>query len=69
MKVHNRVEGHGELEMTISRLAHQEQTWNYMHTHVKCFIKQCACCQKMSTRKISIQAHHFVTSSYTPMSL
>ena len=68
-RVHNSVVGHGGLEMTMSRLAQQGQAWKYMRAHVKFFIKQCACCQKMSSLKISIQAHHFVTSSYTPMSL
>ena len=60
-KVHNSVVRHG---------AHQGQAWKvFMRTHVKFFIKQCTCCQKMSNLKISIQAHDFVTTFYTPMSL
>ena len=55
-RVHNSVVGHGGLKMTLSRLAQQAQAWKYMRTHVKFFIKQCACCQKMSSLKISIQA-------------
>ena len=62
-KIHNSVVEHGGLEMTMSRLAQQGQAWTYMRTHIK--FKQCA----LSTVKISIQAHHFETSSYTPMSL
>ena len=63
-KAHNSVVG--ELEMTMSRLTQQGQAWKYMRTHVKFFIKQRACYQRMSTLKISIQAHHFMTSFYTP---
>ena len=68
-RVYNAVVGHGGVERTMSLLARQGQAWKYMRTHVKSFIKQCACCQKMSVLKIDIQAHHFVTSSYSPMSL
>ena len=38
-------------------------------SNVKFFIKQFACCQMMSILKISIQAHHFVISLFTPKSL
>ena len=37
-----------------------------MPEHVRRFIKQCPCCQKMSQVKIPIHTHRFTTATYAP---
>ena len=41
--------------------------WVSQRHHIRRFIDECPCCQKMSMLKIPIHAHHFKTSTYTPM--
>ena len=57
--VHNSFVG---LERTLKRLKETGETWKFRH-----FIDRCPCCQKMSMLKIPIHAHHFTTSTDTPM--
>ena len=65
--VHNSVTGHYGLERTIKRLQSSSEKWPYLRQHVRHFIANCPCCQKMSMLKIPISAHPFTTSTYTPM--
>ena len=66
-KVHNSIAGHHGVERTLKKLNEQNETWEYMREHVKRFIKQCPCCQKMSHIKIQIHTHPFTTATYEPM--
>jgi transposase InsO family protein len=66
-KVHNSIAGHHGVERTLKKLNDQNNTWEYMREHVKRFIKQCPCCQKMSHIKIQIHTHPFTTATYEPM--
>ena len=66
-KVHNSRVGHFGLERTLKRFADMKDTWLFQRQHIRAFIDQCPCCQKMSMIKIPIHAHHFTTSTYTPM--
>ena len=71
-RVHNSLVGHHGVERTLGKLlrlctALKLRPWVYMRQHVKLFIKQCPCCQKMSVLKTPIVAHPFTTSSYLPM--
>ena len=65
--VHNSFVGHFGLERTLKRLKEIGETWEFQRQHVRHFIDRCPCCQKMSMLKIPIHAHHFTTSTYTPM--
>jgi transposase InsO family protein len=65
-RVHNSTVGHFGVERTIKRLQ-KTQSWEFMRQHVKHFIANCPCCQKMSMLKLPIAAHPFTTSTYTPM--
>ena len=62
--VHNSTAGHSGVERIFARLQAKGTAWLYMRTHVRHFIRQCACCQKMNAVKTPIQAHHFTVSSY-----
>ena len=66
-KVHNSVAGHHGVQRTINKLETQGQSWQFMKEHVKRFIKQCPCCQKMSYIKVPIHTHPFTTAAYEPM--
>ena len=71
-KVHNSLVGHHGVERTLSKLlllcsARKVDPWANMKQHIKQFIKQCPCCQKMNVLKTPIVAHPFTTSSYLPM--
>jgi transposase InsO family protein len=66
-KVHNSVVGHFGLERTLKRLKDLKQVWKFQRNHVRFFIDNCPCCQKMSVIKPSIHAHPFTTSTYAPM--
>ena len=65
--VHNSFLGHFGLERTLRRLKKIGETWEFQRQHVRHSIDRCPCCQKMSILKIPIHAHHFITSTYTPM--
>ena len=65
--MHNLFVGHFGLERTLKRLKKIGETWEFQRQHVRHFIDRCPCCQKMSMLKITIHAHHFTTSTYTPM--
>ena len=63
--VRNSFVGHFGLERKLKRLKEIGETWEFQH--VRHFIDRCPCCQKMSMSKIPIHAHHFTTSTYTPI--
>jgi hypothetical protein len=67
--VHNSRAGHHGVERTLYKLKNGDKpnTWPNMREHIKKFIKQCPCCQKMSVLKIPIHTHPFTTASYEPM--
>ena len=65
--VHNSFVGHFGLECTLKRLKKIGETWEFQRQHVRHFIDRCPCCHEMSILKIPIHAHHFTTSTYTPL--
>ena len=65
--VHNSKVGHFGLERTIKRLQATATPWEFMRQHVRSFIDNCPCCQKMSLLKTPLAAHSYTTSTYTPM--
>ena len=66
-RMHNSTVGHFGLERTLKRFKDLNETWVFQRQHIRRFIDECPCCQKMSMLKIPIHAHHFTTSTYTPM--
>ena len=64
---HNTAVGHFGVSATMERLERANHQWPHMHDHVKRFVKQCPCCQKMSLLKYPIEHHPFVIASYEPM--
>ena len=65
--MHNSKVGHFVLERTLKRFKDIADTREFQRQHIRYFIDHCPCCQKMSMLKIPIHAHHFTTSTYTPM--
>lgn len=59
--------GHFGVDMTFARLQRSGYAWQFMREHIRMFIKQCPCCQKMSALKPIIMARPFTTASYEPM--
>ena len=66
-KVHNSIVGHHGVERTLDKLMKQGSPWDFMREHVRRFIKNCPCCQKMSYLKVPIHTQPFTTASYEPM--
>ena len=65
--MHNFFVGHFGLERTLKRFQVLKDVWKFQRQHIRYFIDNCSCCQKMSKLKIPIHAHGFTTSTYTPM--
>jgi Integrase zinc binding domain len=65
--VHDGVMGHGGVERTLKKLETLNQFWPNVRLDVKTYIRDCACCQKMSQIKIPINAYKYTTSTYRPM--
>jgi len=65
--VHNSKTGHFGVERTLQKLHKMGENWEYMRQHIRKFIKQCPCCQKMSVLKVCIHTHPFTTATYEPM--
>ena len=63
-KIHNSIVGHVGVEKAISKLNALKQEWPDRLLHVKQFIKQCPCCQKMNPFKTPIITHPFTLASY-----
>jgi hypothetical protein len=76
-KIHNSVTGHHRFERTLRMLTTPSSSDSnvtlitkpvpFLRTHIKQYIKMCACCQKMCMIKIRIHSHPFTTSRYYPM--
>jgi hypothetical protein len=78
-KVHNSISGHHGFERTLRMLTTPSSSDStvtlvrkhkhipFLRTHIKQYIKQCNCCQKMSMIKLLIHSHPFTTSRYYPM--
>jgi len=64
LSVHNAENGHGGVERTIYKLDEKQLNWKNRATHVKRFIKMCACCQKMDQIKRIIHSYPFTVSTY-----
>ena len=65
--IHNANIGHHGVERTLEKLQKRGLHWQYMREHVKRFIKNCECCQKMSFLKTPIHTHPFTVGCYEPM--
>lgn len=65
--VHNSRSGHFGVERTLMKLQQQHEEWPFMRQHIKKFIQQCPCCQKMSVLKIPIHTHPYTTAASAPM--
>ena len=61
---HNAFVGHNVVDRTLTRLFSLQQVWKHMKQHVRTFIQNCPCCQKLSATDPKINASHFVTSNY-----
>ena len=64
---HNEIVGHQWVKKTMTKLIRKEKHWPYMREHVKRFVKQCPCCQKMSYLRTPIHTHPFTTAFYEPI--
>ena len=59
---HNAIVGHNGVDRTLTRLFSLNQAWKNMKQHVRSFIRNCPCCQKLSTINPKINSEHFSTS-------
>ena len=50
-------------ERTLKRFKDRKDDWQFQRQHIRHFIDECACCQKLSMLKIPIHAHRFTTST------
>ena len=68
--VHNSVVGHMGVENTLQRVYRDQKgaPEPLMRAYIRQFIRQCACCQKMSRVKYQIATHRFTTAAYDLMS-
>jgi hypothetical protein len=66
--VHNTLQGHFGVELTVKKLQERNISWPNMRQTVKFFIHQrCPVCQKLSQIKPVIVTKPFTTASYSPM--
>ena len=56
--------GHNGVDRTLTRLFSLQQVWKNMKQHVRTFIQNCPCCQKLSAKDPKINASHLATSNY-----
>ena len=61
---HNVIVGHNGVDRTLNRLFSLQQVWKNMKQHVRTFIQNCPCCQKLSAKNSKINASYFATSNY-----
>ena len=69
-KAHNSVVGHHGVDRTCAKLDEifkDKGKWLKRREHVREYIRNCPCCQKMSQLRTPILTQRFTTSSYTPM--
>ena len=65
-KYHNSTIGHFGVDKTIEKILQHVPAWESMRHHVKRFIKECPCCQKMSFIKYPIQTRPYTLARYQP---
>jgi hypothetical protein len=68
-QVHNSLVGHHGVERTMLKLLRHNKKWPYMREHIRCFIKKCPLCQKISAIKTPINTLPFTNAAYKPMFL
>ena len=61
---HNQIAGHRGVCATLAKLVEHKQKWKGMRGHVRKFVRQCACCQKMSVIKLDASTQAYSLSSY-----
>ena len=61
---HNAIVGHNGVDRTLTNLFSLQQVWKNMKQHVRTFIQNWPCCQKLSAKDPKINASHFATSNY-----
>ena len=66
-EVHGEMLGHCGAELTRTRLVAKGHIWDGMRAHIKQYIKECSCCQKMSQIKVAVHAAPFTLATYGPM--
>jgi hypothetical protein len=66
-KAHGSKIGHGGVQRTLDVLQRIGTEWKGMRQHVTQFVRQCPCCQKMSTIKPLIHTKPFTLATYNPM--
>ena len=60
----NAIVGHNGVDCTLTRLFCLNQVWKNKKQHVRSFIRNCPCCQKLSAVDTEISAAHFSTSTH-----
>ena len=61
---HNAIVGHNGVDRTLTRLYSLNQVWKNMKQHVRSYIRNCPCCQKLSAVDAKINAAHCSTSTH-----
>ena len=61
---HNAIVGHNGVDRTVTRLFSLNRVWKNMKQHVRSFVRNCPCCQKLSAVDAKINAAHFSTSTH-----
>ena len=58
------IQCHNGADRTLTRLLSLNQVWKNMKQHVHSFIRNCPCCQKLSTIDAKIKVAHFSTLTH-----
>ena len=61
---HNAIVGHNCVDRTLTRPFSLNHVWKNMKQHLRSFIRNCPCCQKLSAVDAKINAAHFSTSTH-----
>ena len=61
-QVHNTINGHFGVELTLAKLRKLGHNWTYIREHVREFVRTCPLCQKLSATKLIINTLPFTTS-------
>ena len=66
-RCHNSTVGHHGVERTVKKMKAAGYVWPHLREHVRNFIRNCPCCQKMSYLRVPIVARRFTTTAPGPM--
>ena len=66
-RCHNSTVGHHGVERTVKKMKAAGYSWPHLREHVRNFIRNCPCCQKMSYLRVPIVARRFTTTAPGPM--